>query len=353
MPLPEANGYYSTEDEQRMQAMVRALLQGRRPIALSSPSNEALDHYSRLLVRDLRQHDHVRVVAHLPGSCDKLVQQVNDLLADLPLSHVVARDGGDLRPIHVFVVHDSPTLSNAEFALLTRLVNDLPGANLRIALIQDRDFAVTGNLQALGGQALHWRIQVAGMPASSSSEASRAALREALHESPEALPAWARAEQAPPPLRRWRLAFWRRDEARAGAMPRPHPGKRQTPARAGSMAPGATAKPLAKPLARAASKPLAKAASVASKSLASRPGYKPGYKPGHRPVPAPAVNSVARRNRVILVSGLFVSAALAAALGTWLSIQPGANRATPPARAAALPAVPTTTTAAVTLRPQP
>jgi hypothetical protein len=68
LPLPEANGYYSTEDEQRMQALARALLQGRRPIALSSASNDALEHYSRLLVRDLRQHDHVKVVAHLPGS---------------------------------------------------------------------------------------------------------------------------------------------------------------------------------------------------------------------------------------------------------------------------------------------
>ena len=80
LPLPQANGYYSTEDESRIQALVRALLEGRRPIALSSASNEALDHYSRLLVRDLRQHDHVRVVAHMPGSCDKLVQQVNELL---------------------------------------------------------------------------------------------------------------------------------------------------------------------------------------------------------------------------------------------------------------------------------
>ncbi len=319
LPLPEANGYYSTEDEQRMQAMVRALLQGRRHIALSSASNEALDHYSRLLVRDLRQHEHVRVVAHLPGSCDKLVQQVNDLLSDLPLSQVVTRNGAEQRPVQVFVVHDSPTLSNAEFALLVRLVNDLPGANLRIALIQDRDFAVTGNLQALGAQALHWRIHVAGMPASASTEASRQALREAMRESPDTLPPWARASDEKPARRRWRWAFWRRAEpvapARPGTTTRRPTSSKAAPPSARTAAKGVS-KPLAKAGARSGVKPAAKAAA----------------KPNARGTRAPRPEEVAaRRNRAVLVGGILLSATLAGALGTWLSIQPSAQRASKPA----------------------
>ncbi len=319
LPLPEANGYYSTEDEQRMQAMVRALLQGRRHIALSSASNEALDHYSRLLVRDLRQHEHVRVVAHLPGSCDKLVQQVNDLLSDLPLSQVVTRNGAEQRPVHVFVVHDSPTLSNAEFALLVRLVNDLSGANLRIALIQDRDFAVTGNLQALGAQALHWRIHVAGMPASASTEASRQALREAMRESPDTLPPWARASDEKPARRRWRWAFWRRAEPAAPARPGTT-ARRPTSSKA--------APPSARTAAKGASKPLAKAGARSG----VKPAAKAAAKPNARGTRAPRPEEVAaRRNRAVLVGGILLSATLAGALGTWLSIQPSAQRASKPA----------------------
>ncbi len=347
LPLPEANGYYSTEDEQRMQAMVRALLQGRRHIALSSASGEALDHYSRLLVRDLRQHDHVRVVAHLPGSCDKLVQQVNDLLADLPLSDVVTRDRSEQRPIHVFVVHDSPTLSSAEFALLVRLVNDLPGANLRIALIQDRDFAVTGNLQALGAQALHWRIHLAGMPTAASSEASREALREALRESPETLPPWARPADEKPARRRWRLAFWRRSEPRTAtsAGGKPH---------ASASARKAAARPPAKPLARAASKATAKPLAKAS-AVAGKPAAKANAKTASRPASKVSTeNMAARRNRVVLVSGVLLSAALAGALGTWLSMQPGVQRAARPITPAVTPTVqnlPTRTALAMPQRP--
>lgn len=347
LPLPEANGYYSTEDEQRMQALVRALLQGRRHIALSSASGEALDHYSRLLVRDLRQHDHVRVVAHLPGSCDKLVQQVNDLLADLPLSHVVTRDPSEQRPIHVFVVHDSPTLSSAEFALLVRLVNDLPGANLRIALIQDRDFAVTGNLQALGAQALHWRIHLAGMPTAASSEASRQALREALRESPETLPPWARPVDEKPARRRWRLAFWRRSEPRTATSA-------GGTAHASATARKAAAKPLARAASQAAAKPLAKASAAASKASAKATS-KAKAKPASRPVTKSSAESVAaRRNRVVLVSGVLLSAALAGALGTWLSMQPGVQRAARPVTPAVTPTVqnlPTRTALAMPQRP--
>jgi hypothetical protein len=265
------------------------------------------------------------------------VQQVNGLLADLPLSDVVTRDPDATRPVHVFVVHDSPTLSSAEFALLVRLVNDLPGANLRIALIQDRDFAVTGNLEVLGAQALHWRIQVAGMPPSASSEASREALREALREPPETLPPWAVPNEPKPARRRWRLAFWRRSEPHSGAKTRTPtskaPASRKT-------SPSTSAKPLARSAARVAAKPLSKGKTPPPSKTAAGPRKT-----------ATVGDRVARRNRVILVSGVILSAALAGGLGTWLSIQPG-TRDTRPAGPISKPS-PGATTAAVALRSRP
>ena len=343
MPLPEANGYYSLDDEKRMKALVRALLEGGRPIALSSASSDALDHYSRLLVRDLRQHDHVKVVAHLPGSSDQLVQQVNGLLADLPLSDVITRDPAAARPVHVFVVHDSPTLSSAEFALLMRLVNDLPGANLRIALIQDRDFAVTGNLEVLGAQALHWRIQVAGMPASVSSQAAREAMREALREPPETLPPWALTHEAKPARRRWRLAFWRRDEPTTAPKTPARTPKAPTPSRTASAK--STVKPLARPAARVAAKGLAPSANKTANKTAGKTVA------GQRKA-APEIDSVARRNRMVLVSGVLLSAALAGGLGTWLSIQPSVTRDAQPAGPMTSPTA-ATNTAAIALRARP
>jgi len=184
-------GYHSAHDARQMQAMARALLEGRRPIALSAASNATLEHYSRLLVRDLRQQENVRIVAHQPGSTEQLVQQVNALVADVRVDHVIDRGAAAGRPVHVFVVHDGPQLSNAEFTLLLRLVNDLPGANLRIVLVQDGDTDLTPSLHALGPQALHWNILPPGMTATQaaraegSREALKEALKEAMRESPQ------------------------------------------------------------------------------------------------------------------------------------------------------------------------
>ena len=357
-PLVEANGYYSLDDAQRMQAMVRALLHGRRPVALSSGSSEALEHYSRLFVRDLRQHEGVKVIAHLAGSPEKLVQQVNDLLADQPLAQVVARDAMPLQPTRVFVVHDSPQLSSEEFALLVRLVNDLPGANLRLALIQDRDPAVTGNLQALGPQALHWRVQVPGMPYSASQAASRAALREALQEAPETLPPWALPADKKP-RRRWRLVFWRRsdkpaqdaskDPASAKRRPAAPAGTAHGPSRAATRA--ATSGRAHSPAkARSGSAGTTRGSSTATNAKASRPAASARQPAGKR---AATSTPGARRNRIVLVSGILLSAVLASALGAWLSLQPAVQRAAKPAAPAAAPAPSSLATAVVSLLPRP
>lgn len=327
--LAQAAGYRTPADADRMQAMVQALLQGRRPIALSGADTETLEHYSRLLVRDLRQRENVRIVPYIPGSTEKLVQQVNDLVTDVTLDCVIDRANSVERPIHVFVVHDSAQLTAAEFSLLVRLVNDLPGANLRIVLIQDRDFAITGNLAALGPQALHWRIG-GGAPEATGTqprrESSKQALREAMLESPEAMPQWAKPEAKT--RRRWRLAFWRRHPQEGVAVARTA-GKGTVKAAAGKPAAPSLAKEKAKPATASTGKPGAAGKAGARKAA---PASKAAAK-----APASPQNAKARRNRVVLVCGLFLSAALAGALGTWLQMHQPAGRAaakpspTPPA----------------------
>ncbi len=279
--LTQAAGYHSPGDAQKMQALVQAMLADRRHIALTSPDTPTLEHYSRLLVRDLRQQDGVKVLAHLPSSTEALLQQFNTLLAEMKLSEVIARHGAPQPPVRVFLVHDSAALTSAEFALLVRLVNDLPGANLRIVLIQDRDITATGSLVALGPQVLHWHILPPGMEArpatvSASREEAREALRQALRESPEPRPPHEPGELRDPRERSLLAA--------QGSAARLHAATRVTPAR-------------------------------------------------------PEVGK-ARRNRFILVAGVFMSAGLAGALGMWLSMNQPKAGAAPTAK-------PATTTSAV------
>ncbi|MFD0668454.1 hypothetical protein ACT80S_12095 [Ramlibacter sp. MAHUQ-53] len=329
-------GYHSAHDARQMQAMARALLEGRRPIALSAASTATLEHYSRLLVRDLRQQENVRIVAHQPGSTEQLVQQVNALVADVRVDHVIDRGAAAGRPVHVFVVHDGPQLSNAEFTLLLRLVNDLPGANLRIVLVQDGDTDLGPRLAALGPQALHWQIGGKASRPAAASEAARVSLQEALREAPGAadtgaLPAWAQpASQAP--RRRWRLAFWRRDTAAGAAPSATRSATRSAAASAVKPSLNPSVKPGAKPAAQAAPKSAARPAATAVAKAAAKSA----------PKAAPRRESPkARSNRMVLVGGVFLSAALAGALGMWLQMhQPAPRAAKSQPAAPALPAAP-------------
>jgi hypothetical protein len=101
-------------------------------------------------------------------------------------------------------------------------------------------------------------------------------------------------------------------------------------------------KPLARPAARAAAKPLASSAKQSTKQAASKAT-------AVQRKAATVVDTTARRNRVVLVSGVLLSAALASGLGTWLSIQPSITRDAQPVTK---PTV-ATTTAAIALRARP
>ncbi len=208
-------GWLRPADGRQARAVLQALLAERRHVALSCPDTATLEHYARLLVRDLRRAQ-ARILDYAPTSTDALLQRFNGLLADLPLHRVVDRQAEPAHAVRVFVVHDTPALSPEEFALLVRLVGDLPGANLRIVLVQDRDLGATGSLLALGPQVLHWAIEP---PPGFRAEPPRrepvlAALpRDAEPEPPparpRAAPAAAPAPAAPPAApRRLRTTAW-------------------------------------------------------------------------------------------------------------------------------------------------
>lgn len=286
----QPEGYHSAEDARRMQQLARAMLADRRPLALSSPDPETLAHYARLLVRDLRQDPQVKVLPHLPSTTDLLLAHVNQLVADLPVDAVVDRRLSPQRPAQVLVVHDTPQLTADALALLVRLVADLPGANLRLVLVQGRDLAVSENLKGLGPNVLHWNILPPGVTAADAAQAERArqALRDALHDAQRTAPGSGSAREAGPRLQ---------------GAPAPSWVKRPAPAL------------VAKTPARAA-----------------RPRAEAGV----------TANAAARRNWVMLTSGLVLSAVLAVALGLWISTHTPAPRQLAGAATAATAATGTT-----------
>lgn len=292
--LIKQDGFHSLDDARRMQQMAKAMLVDRRHLALTSPDPELLAHYSRLLVRDLREDPQVTVLPHLPTTSEYLLDHINGLLAELPMDQVLDREAARRRPVQVLVVPDTPQLTTEGLTLLVRLVNDLPGANLRLVLVQGRDLAVTESLRALGPQLLHWNILPPGMTTAQAADSERArqALREAMQEGLR--------DDSPPGRASPRPS--KRAVGTAAATPSAWARSAQ-PAWAGQNAPALAA--------QAVSRPGRKGAVRASGSPAS---------------PLADTQTNVRHNWVLLTGGLLLSAALAAALAAWISAHTPAPR---------------------------
>lgn len=162
--LAASCGYHSGADAQRMALLIQSMLQDRRPLVLSSPHRATLEHYSRLMVRDLRQNPAIRILDHEPQGTDSLLERLNSLLDSLQVDQVVNRRALPSGPVQVFMLHDSASLSQEELALLARLINDLPGANLRMVLIAGRLSEIPARMKALGTQTVYWNIQTPAEP---------------------------------------------------------------------------------------------------------------------------------------------------------------------------------------------
>jgi len=151
-------GYRSEDDARQVSSLVQDLIEHRRHIALSCRDADTLDHYSRLLVRDLRQRESVKVVPYFPSSTEMLLTRLNELLAQVTIEQAMRRDSAHGGDIHVFVLHDTPSLASAELTLLVQLINDLPGTQLRLVLVLDSDDHDHARLPLLGKRARHWDV---------------------------------------------------------------------------------------------------------------------------------------------------------------------------------------------------
>lgn len=143
---------------QQLPAIRRALLHENRHIVVSSGSSQVLDDAGIALVRDLLKIPGVKVLSQQPASTEVILQRFNKMLADIPVDNALARNAGHDETIHVFVVHDGPSIQNSDYTLMARLVSDLPGAQLRLVVIVDTAMSAQERVQAVGRKALHWAV---------------------------------------------------------------------------------------------------------------------------------------------------------------------------------------------------
>ena len=151
--------YFRNADRLRLEGCVAGLLRDGRSLALSSNREAALDHYSRLLFARLRESSpSSQLEVYFPADTAAMLARFNDVLASQSVQQAMKVSGTE--PVaRIMIVHDAGALADHEVQLLARLVQNFPGANIRIVLLLGTSARSRKIFESFDRRMLRWDIE--------------------------------------------------------------------------------------------------------------------------------------------------------------------------------------------------
>ena len=152
--------FLRTADRRRFDYVMNAVQQQSLSLSLSSENDGVLDHYGRIVINKLRKMSDLQIEVFLPQNTEALLDRFNQILAGLSLEDARNRESSPA-PRRVLIAHDAKAIGVRDLQLLSRLVQDFPGANVSLVLLLDRTGIAQHekNLDAFGQRLLRWPLE--------------------------------------------------------------------------------------------------------------------------------------------------------------------------------------------------
>ena len=151
--------YFRHADRLRLEGCVAGLLRDGRSLALSSNREAALDHYSRLLFARLRESSPTsQLEVYFPADTAAMLTRFNEVLASQSVEQAMKLSGQE-SATRIMIVHDAGALADHEVQLLARLVQNFPGANIRIVLLLGTSARSRKIFESFDRRMLRWDIE--------------------------------------------------------------------------------------------------------------------------------------------------------------------------------------------------
>lgn len=152
--------FLRTADRRRFDYVLRGVREESLSLSLSSDNDGLLDHYGRLLINKLRKTDGLQVEVFLPQNTEALLDRFNQILADISIDE--ARNAQTSQaPRRVLLAHDAKAISERDLQLMSRLVQDFPGAHVSVVLLVDKVGTQMHekNLEKFGQRLMRWPLE--------------------------------------------------------------------------------------------------------------------------------------------------------------------------------------------------
>jgi hypothetical protein len=171
--------FFRVTDRLQMESCLTAIVQDSKSVVISSESNELIDHFGAAFVRRIKQKLPQRQLEiFLPRDTDAMLERFNQLLNTLSLD-VATQTRNGLGPEKVWVVHDANAMGSHEIQLLTRLIQQFPGAGISVVLMFTHGTAKGDEIAHQNKQFIAWALELP------TSEQKLAAIQQARKNKPE------------------------------------------------------------------------------------------------------------------------------------------------------------------------
>lgn len=152
--------FFRITDRLQMESCLTALVQDCKSVVISSESNELIDYYGASFVRRVKQKlPDSQLEVFLPRDTEAMLERFNQLLNTLSLD-VATKTRNGTGPEKVWVVHDANAMGGHEIQLLTRLIQQFPGAGISVILMFTQGSAQGDAIANQNKQFLSWSLEL-------------------------------------------------------------------------------------------------------------------------------------------------------------------------------------------------
>ena len=162
--IDQGDLFYRPNDKVEFLEGLKAVYQMGQGVAVVASNEVMLNHYCRLMVSRLRKAKGFKVEVLLPSTTDSLLKRFNHIMTQMSLDEAL-RPAAENSMVTLMVVNDAHLIDQQQWVLLSQLISDFPGVNVRLVAFIDSDEWIEYD-QALNlfGQKLHrWELEQPSM----------------------------------------------------------------------------------------------------------------------------------------------------------------------------------------------
>ena len=159
--LCQDNGeiFFRDSDITRFQRVFDAVVDDSQHLLVTSQFDGVIDHYGKMMLNRLKMRSGMAVETYMPASTEALVNRFNELINSMSVDEARG-DQASQTPGRIIVVNDPRAVDSDGWALLSRIVTDFPGLNMRLVFLLDRiPTNVEKALDRFGSRLIRWEVE--------------------------------------------------------------------------------------------------------------------------------------------------------------------------------------------------